>query len=286
MSETEQPRGYTVNFPVTHLGWRSLAIEFTPARSGTVTLTLMGPWEEASKGVLYRRGSPLGRHASVEGARLARRWVRIGQAASRAAAGRAAVGPSSARRRMSPPSRDRTMREPGTTRRSSRRLQVAGGQPVTIRSTARAVRPAGFREMKRIDGRSTPATRPPSASSAEPTWPTAWKLPPGQDWGGHYTAADLRLIQHEGFDHVRIPIGWHHYTGPGTGVPHSSPRSSPGLMTSSTPDCARGSASSSTSTTSTISPPTPRSRRRGSWRSGASSPSITPSRRRDWPSSS
>jgi endoglucanase len=28
-------------------------------------------------------------------------------------------------------------------------------------------------------------------------------------------AADLAQIKREGFDHVRVPIGWHHYAGPG-----------------------------------------------------------------------
>ncbi len=42
------------------------------------------------------------------------------------------------------------------------------------------------------------------------------EAPPGQDWGGHYTSEDLRLIRNEGFDHVRIPVAWHHYAGPGT----------------------------------------------------------------------
>src|SRR5262249_55913465 len=52
--ESDQSRGYTVSLPVSHIGWRPLSIEFTPARAGIVTLTLMGPWEEASRGVLYR----------------------------------------------------------------------------------------------------------------------------------------------------------------------------------------------------------------------------------------
>ena len=67
--EADQPRGYTVSLPVTHIGWRSLAIEFTPARAGTVTLTLMGPWEEASKGVLYRE-EVLWDDIKAEGAKL------------------------------------------------------------------------------------------------------------------------------------------------------------------------------------------------------------------------
>ena len=68
LRESEQPRGYTVNFPVTHLGWRSLAVRFKPAETGTVTLTLMGPFEEASNEgrCLPARGF-LGRCASRRG---------------------------------------------------------------------------------------------------------------------------------------------------------------------------------------------------------------------------
>jgi len=29
-----------------------------------------------------------------------------------------------------------------------------------------------------------------------------------------YTAEDIRQMKAEGFDHVRIPVGWHHYAGP------------------------------------------------------------------------
>ena len=66
----EQTRGYTISFAVTHVGWRSLAIEFTPSRSGTVTLTLMGPWEEASRGSIYRE-EVLWDEVKAEGAKLA-----------------------------------------------------------------------------------------------------------------------------------------------------------------------------------------------------------------------
>ena len=55
VSESEQPRGYTVNFPITHRGWKPLAVRFTPVHDGTVSLSLMGPWEQVSPGVLYRQ---------------------------------------------------------------------------------------------------------------------------------------------------------------------------------------------------------------------------------------
>ncbi len=40
------------------------------------------------------------------------------------------------------------------------------------------------------------------------------EVPPGQTWGVRHTAEDLKKMRTEGFDHVRIPIGWHHYAGP------------------------------------------------------------------------
>lgn len=40
------------------------------------------------------------------------------------------------------------------------------------------------------------------------------EAPPGQNWGAKYTEADFKNISAEGFDHVRLPIGWHHYAGP------------------------------------------------------------------------
>ena len=45
-----KPRGYTVTSRSHDIGWQSLAVGFTPARAGAVTLTLKGPWDEASKG--------------------------------------------------------------------------------------------------------------------------------------------------------------------------------------------------------------------------------------------
>jgi endoglucanase len=40
------------------------------------------------------------------------------------------------------------------------------------------------------------------------------EAPPNQNWGASYSTEDFVNIHREGFDHVRIPIAWHHYTGP------------------------------------------------------------------------
>src|SRR3954462_1798860 len=48
-------RGYTANFAISHYAWSAFAVRFIPAADGTVELKLMGPWQEASKGVLYQQ---------------------------------------------------------------------------------------------------------------------------------------------------------------------------------------------------------------------------------------
>ena len=61
VSESARTRGYTVNFPVTHLGCVCAGCAVQPVHTGTVTLTLMGPVSKRSRGrCLPARGS-LGR---------------------------------------------------------------------------------------------------------------------------------------------------------------------------------------------------------------------------------
>jgi len=40
------------------------------------------------------------------------------------------------------------------------------------------------------------------------------EAPPGQNWGVTCSADEFALMRAQGFDHVRVPVGWHHYTGP------------------------------------------------------------------------
>ncbi len=40
------------------------------------------------------------------------------------------------------------------------------------------------------------------------------EVPPDQNWGVTCSADEFPLMRAQGFDHVRVPVGWHHYTGP------------------------------------------------------------------------
>jgi endoglucanase len=211
--ESEKPGGYTVDFPITSLGWKPLAVRFTPVHDGTVTLSLMGPWEQVSPGLLYRQeilwddlradGAVLtdGGFESWQGDRT-RGWQSGGGSVVEQSNDVAALEGT----RFARTWHNQTL---------STSFSVVGGRPVTIRVSARAVRPAGTIEMKRLKGRTTAAHLAARRFRRGANLGNGLEAPPGQDWGGHYTPKDLRIIRAEGFDHVRIPAGWHHYTGPG-----------------------------------------------------------------------
>jgi endoglucanase len=40
------------------------------------------------------------------------------------------------------------------------------------------------------------------------------EVPPGQHWGVTVSADEFAFMRAQGFDHVRVPVGWQHYTGP------------------------------------------------------------------------
>jgi endoglucanase len=40
------------------------------------------------------------------------------------------------------------------------------------------------------------------------------EVEPGHGWGVTCSADEIVSMRAEGFDHVRVPVGWHHYTGP------------------------------------------------------------------------
>jgi endoglucanase len=213
VSESEQLRGYTVGFRITHLGWRSLAIRFTPAKSGTVTLTLKGPFEEASKGVIYRQ-EVLWDDVRAQGAVMA-----DGGFESRL--GERAAGWQSGGGSVAEQSRDLAAVHGTHYARTWHNqtlfttFNVVGGEPVTITVHARAVRVGSVPDMTRMAGRATPAHLAARRFLRGANLGNGLEAPPGQDWGGHYGPNDLRLMRTEGFDHVRVPVGWQHYTGPG-----------------------------------------------------------------------
>ena len=215
VSESEQPRGYTVSFPITHLGWRSLAVRFKPVESGTVTLTLMGPFEEVSKGVVYRQ-EVLWDDVRTDGATLADGSFES-QRGERTTGWHDGGGVVVDQSSTVPAAQGTHYARTWHNKTLFTTFDVVGGQPVTVRLFARAVRVGDLRDMKPIAGRATAAHLAARHFLRGANLGNGLESPPGQDWGGHYSPDDLRIMSKEGFDHVRIPVGWQHYTGPAPG---------------------------------------------------------------------
>ena len=68
--------------------------------------------------------------------------------------------------------------------------------------------------MKRNADRNTPAYLAARGFMRGVNIANYLEVPPGEHWDTPHTVADLKLIRAEDFDHIRLPVGWHHYTGP------------------------------------------------------------------------
>ena len=181
----EQPRGYSVQFNVTRFATNEFSMRFVPQESGSVALALMGPWEEATKGLIYQE-EVLWDSVQVGGASIANdAWTGT-------------------------PKPARAWHD----RRVTLTLNVTANTTVTLRFQARPVIPADFVEMKRFSSRATPAHA--AAKKFLRGANLIWHLeaPAGKNWGGKYSDDDFVRLRAEGFDHVRLPIAWHYYASP------------------------------------------------------------------------
>ena len=77
-----------------------------------------------------------------------------------------------------------------------------------------AFTPANPPEMKPLAQRDTPAFRAAKNFQHGANLGNFLEAPPGQNWGVTVSADEFTAMQREGFDHVRVPVGWHHYAGP------------------------------------------------------------------------
>lgn len=207
----EQPRNYTCSFSIVHFGWTEIVVQFTPQNSGTVDLSLMGPWEQSPNGGAIYRQEVLWDHVAGTNVTLANGsfetvsggvpsgWFRpYGDAAVDSGA-LAVDGTRYAR----------TWHD-GQWRKT---LSVTGGRVVTLRLFARAQTPAGFVDNPRIADANSPAHRARLKFMRGVNLGNYLEAPAGQNWGQTYGATDFQRIREEGFDHVRIPARWNAWTG-------------------------------------------------------------------------
>jgi len=81
-------------------------------------------------------------------------------------------------------------------------------------SSNAAFKPSNPPEMKPIASHSTPAYQAAKLFMHGVNLGNYLEAPPGQNWGVTVSANEFALMRAQGFDHVRVPVGWHHYAGP------------------------------------------------------------------------
>jgi endoglucanase len=211
----DQPRSYTCNFSVIHFGWTEILVQFTPENSGTVQLSVMGPWEQSTE-----PGTPIYKQEllwdalgatnstilnpsfeSVTGT-MPNSWSRYG---SDAAADAGPVEPVDGSRYA------RTWHNSPL----QQNIPVTAGQTVTLRFFTRPQLPAGFTDMKRITDPNSEAHQARLKLMRGVNLGNYLEAPVGQNWGQTYTTADFIQIKAEGFDRVRLPARWNDYPGVG-----------------------------------------------------------------------
>ena len=213
LAAADQPRSYTANLSIFHFTWTELVARFTPTGSGTVELTLRGPWQHPpGGGAIYKQEVlwdalsaentvvPNGSFETLQGV-LPTGWSRPYGAAYATNDPLTAVDGA----RMARVWHDAPL---------TCTLTVTGGVPVTLRFFARAQTPVDFTDLARITNRHSAAHQAARRFMRGANLGNYLEAPPGQNWGAQYRTNDFAWIRAEGFDHVRLPIAWHHYTGP------------------------------------------------------------------------
>lgn len=84
-----------------------------------------------------------------------------------------------------------------------------------VRAEGKVFMPSNPPAMKPIASHDTPAYRAAKLYLHGVNLGNYLEAPPGQNWGVTVSADEFAEMKQQGFDHVRVPIGWQHYVGPG-----------------------------------------------------------------------
>lgn len=74
--------------------------------------------------------------------------------------------------------------------------------------------PSNPPEMKPLANHKSPAYQAAKSFMRGANLGNNLEVPPGQTWRVAVSDNEFPIMKREGFDHVRVPIGWNHYTGP------------------------------------------------------------------------
>lgn len=215
LPEAQQSLTYTVQAPVDHFSWRAFTIRLVPENSGVVELALLGPWQQSPQGPIYKQEILWD---GLEGGGVTIRNPGFEQATGGNPSFWVAAD-SQPHLLAGPPEPVEGLRHASSWHdgRLTQLVAVSAGVEVTLRFHVRAALPDDFVDMRRIEGSNSPAHQALKRFLRGANLGNYLEAPKGQNWGATYSQADFAAMKSEGFDHVRIPVAWHHYAGPAPG---------------------------------------------------------------------
>ncbi|HEV2320129.1 MAG TPA: glycoside hydrolase family 5 protein [Verrucomicrobiae bacterium] len=86
--------------------------------------------------------------------------------------------------------------------------------PVFAQTGDDAFTPSNPPQMRRLTDFDSPAWRAAKLFMHGVNLGNYLEAPPGAEWGVTVSASEFYTMKDQGFDHVRIPIGWQYYAGP------------------------------------------------------------------------
>lgn len=199
-------------FPIHWWKWQTATLSFMPSADGKVDLVLNGPWTAGADGSPVRR-EILWDDLSATGTTLANGSFE--ETTTSGPSGWQAPWapyptPSEWPLAKSEAAAGNHLAATWHNRPLSQALTVKAGQRVTLRFLARAATPPDFTPPARLST-DTPAHHAIQSLKRGVNFGNGWEAPPRSGWGQRFTTADVDHVAAEGFDHIRIPIAWHHY---------------------------------------------------------------------------
>jgi endoglucanase len=198
---------FNISFPVNHYSWSEFTVRFMPLNDGEVELKLAGPYEVSPQGRPYRQDN-LWDKIEIVGSEIKnpgfedlignrpKDWICLGGVAN--------AGPMSAKegRNYARTSFDRVLKT---------QFKVKANTQVTLKLYARSQPPPAYNDMRRILSKTTTAHAAMKGFTRGVSLIRYLDLPQEKNPPSPYIYTDFDLIKSEGFDHVRIPVAWHHY---------------------------------------------------------------------------
>lgn len=199
-------------WPVTWWSWSELSVSFTAAADGDVELTLLGPWAADENGSMPRQ-EVLWDQIRIEGAEIRNGGFESSGQATPAGwhSPWGAYPPATSWPLADAPALEgRRVAAAWCKRPLTQVFRVKGGTSITLVLHARAATPPDFIAPRTLGG-DTAAHRAMAQLKRGVNLGNGWEAPRGASWGARFTVEDIERIAAEGFDHIRVPVAWHHH---------------------------------------------------------------------------